>query len=257
MANSYEGDFWEPVGRPSRGYRDERYRRDSKKYRRDSQDRTRAGGVILAFVSGLSGLLLLLAFLYWPGASARHQAAAAAADCEPALYLAGLPCTTVQMVVAKYNGIVNPAVQQLISESAAYTANERRNLAAAEAALSAEVSTERALDNSLAAVMSTPQNRATANSLITYAESHGNPVPSAAVLFPPNITAMAQALVRDIQALATLNAEQARSSSLTQLRSFNARVQAATAAVQSEMALIHKAVQTHPTASQEPCAPCL
>jgi len=58
------------------------------------------------------------------------------------------------------------------------------------------------------------------------------------------------ALVLDDRA--NLTAEQARSSSLTQLRSFNHRVEVASAAVQTEMKLTLKALDTPPTVKQEP-----
>ena len=67
----------------------------------------------------------------------------------------------------------------------AYTATEGDDLVAAEAALTAAVGTEQALDNSLAAVMYTPSNRATTLALITSAASNGNPVPSAAITLTP------------------------------------------------------------------------
>ncbi len=251
MANNFESDFWEPVGRASRRNGAETYGRG------DQEERTTtAGGVIVAFVALLSTVLVIAGLVYATGASARHKSALAADDCVPALFVVGLPCTNQRMEMRRYEGIVTPAIQQLATESAAYRANEGRNLAAAETALTAEVAAEQALDNGLTAVMYTPQTRATSVALITNSISFGNPIPPAAVIFSPQVSAMADALVRDIQALAKLTSEQARSSSLTQLRSFNARIQAATVAVQSEMQLISKAVETPPTASEEPCAPC-
>jgi hypothetical protein len=68
-----------------------------------------------------------------------------------------------------------------------------------------------------------------------------DPVPLAAAIFTPQVTAIADA---PIQARAELTAEQARSSSLTQLRSFNQRVQVASVAVQTEMTLIGKALDS-------------
>ncbi len=60
----------------------------------------------------------------------------------------------------------------------------------------------------------------------------------------PQVTAIADALIQADQARAELTAEQARSSSLTQLRSFNQRVQVASVAVQTEMTLIGKALDS-------------
>lgn len=131
----------------------------------------------------------------------------------------GLHCTTAQMLASQYMGIITPASQQLNADVAAYTANERHDLAAAEAALTAELAAEKAFDASLAGIE-----------------------------FPPAIAPIARALIRADQARAKLIAEQARSSSLTRLRSFNHRVQVAGAAVQTEMKLILKAVDSPPQA---------
>jgi hypothetical protein len=119
------------------------------------------------------------------------------------------------MLASQYMAIMLPASQQLNTDAAAYTASERDNLAAAEAALTAEVTSEHAFDASLAGIT-----------------------------FPPAIAPIAAALVQANQARAKLTAEQARSSSLIQLRSFNDRVQVASVAVQTEMTLIGKALDS-------------
>ena len=155
------------------------------------------------------------------------------------------------MLVTQYNAIVTPASRQLSADMVAYTANERDDLAAAEAALTAEVGTEQSLDNSLAAVTFTPQNRATALALITSASSAGNPVPLAAVTFTPQMTVIADAMIEADQARAALTAEQARSTSLTKMRSFNQRVQMASAAVKTDMKLLLQAVDVPVSASQQ------
>jgi hypothetical protein len=219
-------------------------------YASGGQDDTTAGKFILLAASCLSAILVIAGLIYATGASARHLTALVAAGCEPSLFISGLPCTTRQMVVSQYEEIVTPASKQLNADMVAYTANERDNLAAAEAALTAEVGTEQELDNSLAAVMFTPQNRATALALITNASSNGNPVPMAAITFTPQMTVIADALVRADRARAALTAEQARSSSLTRLRSFNHRVQVASAAVKTDMILLLKAAESPVSASQ-------
>ncbi len=216
------------------------------------EERTTAGTVILIVSSCLAAVLVIAGLIYAAGTSTRHKAALAAAGCEPSLFISGLPCTTQQMLVSQYQGIVTPDSRQLNADTAAYRANEKHNLVAAEAALTAELATEQALDNSLAAAAFTPQNRATADALITNATSTGNPVPLAAVTFTPQATVAADALIQADQALARLIGEQARSSSLRELRSFNRRVQVASAAVQTDMKLLGAAVATPPTASQEP-----
>jgi hypothetical protein len=219
-------------------------------YASGSEDDTAAGRIILIVVSSLSAILVIAGLIYATGAGARHMTALIAADCEPSLFISGLPCTTQPMLVSQYNAIVTPAGKQLNADMVAYTANERDDLAAAEAALTAEVGTEQSLDSSLAAATFTPQNRATALALITSASSSGNGVPLAAVTFTPQMTVIADALVQADQARVALTAEQARSSSLAKMRSFNHRIQVASAAVKADMNLLLKAVDTPVSASQ-------
>jgi hypothetical protein len=207
----------------------------------------KAGQAILLVAAFLSAFLVIAGLIYATGTSARHRAAIAAAGCEPALFISGLPCTTRQMIASHYQAIATPATQQLNTEMAAYAVNERHDLAASEADLSAEAATEQAFDNSLTAMTFTPQNLHTADVLIQDATSDGTPVPLASALFTPQATAVADALIQANQALARLLAGQARSSSLTQLRSFDHRVQVASAAVQTEMKLVLKAIDTPPT----------
>src|ERR1700677_2809217 len=191
----------------------------SEAYARGAREQTTAGGVIVVVSSVLSALLVIAGLSYASGTGARHEAALAAASCEPTLAPSGLPCTTAQMLASEYMAIMTPATQQLNTDMAAYTASEKHNLAGAEAALTAEVASERALDTSLAAIT-----------------------------FPPAIAPIATALIRANQARAALTAEQARSSSLTTLRSFNGRVRVADAAVQTEMKLIRQALDSPPPA---------
>jgi hypothetical protein len=191
----------------------------SQAYAPGAQEQTTAGRVILVASSCLAAVLVIAGLLYAAGTGQRHQAALAAAGCEPGLSPSGLPCTTAQMLASQYLAIVTAASQQLNADVAAYTANERHHLAAAEAALTAEVTAENAFDASLAGIR-----------------------------FPPPIAAIARALIRAGQARAKLIAEQSRSSSLTQLRSFRHRVHVASAAVRTEMKLTLEAVDTPPQA---------
>jgi hypothetical protein len=172
-----------------------------------------SGGVIITAVSCLSALLVIAALVYATGIGQRHTAALAAADCEPNLSPSGQQCTTQPMMAAEYAAMLAPAGQQLTTDAAAYTANEGDHLAVAEAALTAEVAAERALGRSLASFP-----------------------------FPPAIARLAKGLIQANQARAGLTAEQAASSSLTRLRSFNHQVQLADAAVQTEMKLVLAAV---------------
>jgi hypothetical protein len=223
----------------------------SETYADDYEPET-VGGFLVVAISVLAGILVLAGLFYAVGTSARHKTALAVNNCEPSMSPSGIPCNTQQMVIGEYNGIVNPASKLLAADMAAYKVNEAHHLAAAEAALNSEVATERALDNSLAAVAYTSQNYGNAINLITIAFDTGANTPGAAILLTPQATAIANAAMRDNQALATLTAEQAKSTSLTKLRSFNTRVDADTAAVQAEMKLIGKTLAAPITAAQEP-----
>jgi hypothetical protein len=218
----------------------------------DDYDPERTGGFIVAAISILAGILVLAGLFYATGAHARNRTALAINDCEPSLSPSGLPCNTQQMVIGQYQAIVTPVGKQLNAEMIDYRVNEGNHLAAAEAALTSEVATEQALDSSLAGAEYSTQNYARALSLITTAADFGTPTPSAAILLTPQTSVMARALARDNQALAALTAEQAKSTSLTQMRSFNSRVDAANAAVLDEITAIHKALAAPITAAQEP-----
>jgi hypothetical protein len=223
----------------------------SETYADDYEPET-VGGFLVVAISILSAILVLAGLLYAAGTSARHKTALAVNNCEPSMSPSGIPCNTQQMVISEYNGIVNPASKLLAADMAAYNVNEKHHLAAAEAALTSEVATEQALDNSLAAVAYTPQNYANAINLITLAFDSGGNTPGAAILLTPQATAIANTAMRDNQALATLTAQQAKSTTLTQLQSFNTKVAADTATVQAEMKLIGKTLATPITAAQEP-----
>jgi hypothetical protein len=217
-----------------------------------AEEETRVGGVLLVAISILAGILVLAGLFYAMGAGTRHKTALALNDCVPSLSPSGLPCNTQQMVLGQFEGIVTPVGKQLNADMVAYHANERHHLAAAEATLTSEVATEQALNNSLTAVAYTSQNYGNAINLITLAFDAGTPTPSAAILLTPQTTVMADALMRANQALAKLTAEQAKSTTLTQLQSFNDRVDAANAAVVAEINAIQKVLEVPPTAAQEP-----
>jgi hypothetical protein len=189
----------------------------------DGEQGTTAGRIMLMAISFLAAVLVLAGLLYATGTDERHKTALAAAECEPDLSPSGLHCTTVQMLNSQYLAIVTPAILQLNTDEAAYTINERRNLAVAKVALAAEVTSERALD---ARLVNFP--------------------------FPPAVSPIAKALIQANQARAKLTAQQARSPSLAQLRSFDHRIDVASATVQTEMKLIRKALGSRPTADQEP-----
>ena len=179
------------------------------------QDNTRAGAIILAMTSTLAGILVILGLIYAAGTHARSAANIAAQGCEPGTGSEAAPCTTPAMLASQYNAILSPATRQMALDSAAYTASETAHLAAAQAALTAEVATMQNFDTSLGAIN-----------------------------FPAAITPVANALIRTDQALASLTAQQARATTLVTMRSYNDRIQADTAAVRADMSLLVKAIDT-------------
>jgi hypothetical protein len=203
-------------GYAERGYTDHGHARGGQKS-------TTAGGVILAAVACLSTFLVILGLYYAAGDRQRHKVALAAAGCEPNLLSINVGCTTVQMLNSQYKSIANPVIQQVNADAADYTASETHSLTAAEAALRAEVTS----DNGFAASL-------------------------ARFPFPPSVAPLAKTLIRDIQASAKLTAEQARSSSLSQMRSFNGRAEAAGVAVRTELGLVSKALAAPVTPNEEP-----
>jgi hypothetical protein len=224
----------------------------SETYADDDYEPETLGGFLVVAISILSAILVLAGLFYATGAHARNRAALALNDCTPSQSPSGLPCNTQAMVLSQFQGIVTPAGKLLSADMVDYRANEKRHLAAAEAALTSEVATEQALSSSLAAVEYSPQSYANAINLITIAFDSGANTPSAAILLTPQTTVMADALIRANQSLMKLTAEQAKSTSLTQLRSFNAKVTAANTVVVNDINAIRKALAVPPTASQEP-----
>jgi hypothetical protein len=184
-------------------------------YAPSGQDDTRLGRLIIMTVSVLSAVLVIAGLIYATGTHARSAAETAAAGCEPGLTSEAQACTTQPMLASEYTAILTPATQQEGIDAAAYTANEGTHLAAARSALTAEVTAEDTFDTGLAAIQ-----------------------------FPAAMTPLAQAVIQANQALAALTAKQAQSTSLTQLRSYNHQVQVASAAVQKDMGILVKAIDT-------------
>ena len=205
-----------------RGYAERGYATGGQKRTR-AEKSTRAGGAILAAVALLSTFLVLWGLYYATGTGERHKVALAAAGCEPNLLSVNVGCTTVWMLERQWTQLTTSDLQQLNADVADYTVNARRNLVKAESALTAEVTTAKAFDTSLAQFP-----------------------------FPPAVAPASNNLIQAIQARIKLTSEQARSSSLTQLRSFNARVNASGAAIQADLSLVHKALFTRPAVDQEP-----
>ena len=184
------------------------------------EDDTRAGAIILAITSGLAAILVLLGLIYAVGTHARSAAAIAAAGCEPGSGSEAAACVTPAMLASEYTAILTPAARQMTLDATAYTASEKAHLTAAQAALTAEVTTMQNFDSGLAAIK-----------------------------FPATIAPIVNALIRTDQALAGLTAQQARAATLAKMRSYNHRIQTATAAVRAEQNLLIKAIDTPVKAS--------
>ncbi len=184
---------------------------------------THSGGVIVAAVSVLCAFLVLWGLYYASGIGPRHQRALAAAQCEPNLLSVNVECTTVPVLNSQYKGIANPAIQQINADVALYSANETLSLTSAEAALSAEVTVMNGFDKSLAKFP-----------------------------FPPSVAPKAEALIRAISAQAKLTAEQARSSSLAQMRSFNSQISVASGVVRTDLTLVLSTLEKPVTPNMEP-----
>jgi hypothetical protein len=166
---------------------------------------------------------VLLGLVYFAGTPGRHREALANAGCEPNLSPDGLACTTVWQLEGRWTSLTTTAVQQLNTDVAAYAASEFQSLPAAKAALTVEVADARALGAKLANFP-----------------------------FPPAVVAPATALHAAVLARIKLMLEQANSSSLVQMRSFNPQIDAIAVEIQKDMNLVHTALFKRPTASQEP-----
>jgi hypothetical protein len=192
-------------------------------YGRGGQKSTRAGGVILLALGLLCTFLVIWGLYYATGIGLRHKVALAAAACEPNLLSNNVECVTVPQLNSRYKSFADPVIQQVNADVADYTTNEMHNLAVAEAGLRAEVTTERLFASSLAKFP-----------------------------FPPSVAPKAMLLIRAIQAQAKLTADQARSSSLAQMRSFNGRVSAAGGVVRADLTLVRKTLAKPVTPDMEP-----
>jgi hypothetical protein len=161
---------------------------------------SRAGIALLAAGSLLAGVLVILAILYagnfdgWRNVPESPPSSASAADAQLAA------------AAHRYLAVADPGNQQLAKETAALTASERSNLAAARADLKAEVATASRFDRQLAAIK-----------------------------FPAAVEPIARDVVRANQALGRVTARQARARTLTALQALDARRTAAAAAVEAQV----------------------
>jgi len=120
-------------------------------------------------------------------------------------------------LAGKYLAIAVPANRRLDSEVDSFTDHEHGDLAVAKSDLTAETATERWFDQHLTGIP-----------------------------FPPAVAAMVRALIKANQSRIELTGKQARSTSLTELRSLNGKHRAADAAVEAEVRLIRRALRLPP-----------
>jgi len=152
-----------------------------------------------------------------PAASAGRSVSPAPAGRSAASAGATLAPAQRKALAGRYLAIALPANHRLDHEVDGFTDHQRSDLAAAEADLRAEAATEHWFDRQLAAIP-----------------------------LPPEIAAMARALIQANQSRAALTDRQARSASLTRLHSFAAQHRAADATVEFGVRLIRKSLGLPP-----------
>jgi hypothetical protein len=169
----------------------------------------RAGGGAVALL-----VLLFLAASCATGPPAGAAGHAARQSAPPGTSAAG---SSMKMLASAYLAIAGPANHRLETEVNGFSHHERSDLAAAEADLRAEAATEQAFDRLLGEIP-----------------------------FPPRIAVTAHALVVANQRRAALAGQQARSTSVTGLLSFDSRHRAADAAVEAQVRIIRRALGLRP-----------
>jgi hypothetical protein len=121
-------------------------------------------------------------------------------------------------IASDYTIVASPADRALTAEVDGYAHNRRRDLAAARSDLTSEVKTVGSFDNQLRTVT-----------------------------FPSAAATAADALTQADQKLGKLIGLQARAPSLRKMRSFDHRVEAAAAAVKTQVGLIRQALGLPPS----------
>jgi hypothetical protein len=158
-------------------------------------------------------LVLLIVASYFLGRSLRRPPPPAL----PAPAPAAAASAQLAAAARSYLAIADPSDKQLDAEEDAYADDERDNLAGAKAQLRAQVATERQFDRELAAIK-----------------------------FPGAVEATAQALIRANEARFRVTLRQARSKTLTALRSLDTARKAGDAAVETQALLIRKELRLPP-----------
>ncbi len=168
--------------------------------------------------SGTAALLGLVT-LAAAGCATGHPAGPAGSSTPPSGASAASDASSDSLTAAavQYLAIAKPANHRLDEETGAYARDAHGNLAAARADLLAEAATERGFDQHLARIA-----------------------------LPPDIAAIARAMILANRHRISLTEQQARSASLTALASFTSRHKAADAAVEEQSRLIRRALGLPP-----------
>jgi hypothetical protein len=165
---------------------------------------------------GSGAVVLFAAVLLAAGCAGSHPAKTAA-PARQVRTASTVSAAQLHALAARYLAIAEPANERLDHEVDGYEDNSHHNLPAAEADLRAQAATEHEFDRQLSRIP-----------------------------FPLPIAAMAQALIGANQIRIGLTGQQARSSSLAQLRSFDHRHHAADAAVETQVRIIRQALGLPP-----------
>jgi hypothetical protein len=194
------------AGEPERGRRIPINSTTSRTAREPGPNKT--GGRLVAGASVLAGLLLVVGVVVL--VALPRQNGTPPAQAAP-------PAPKLSPSAARYLAIANPANHSLEVSNDAYKKDELSNLAAAKSDLRGEVATETKFDTQLAQIP-----------------------------FPLGDASIVRALIAANQQRGALTARQARSTSLAQLRSLDARHQATDAAVEAQVRLLRKALGLPP-----------
>jgi hypothetical protein len=194
------------AGEPERGRRIPINSTTSRSARESTPNKT--GGRLVVGASVLAGFLLILAVVVL--IALPRQNGTPPAPAAPA-------AAKLSPSAERYLAIANPANHSLEVSNNAYKKDELGNLAAAKSDLRAEVATETLFDTRLAQIP-----------------------------FPLSDASIVRALIAANQQRGALTARQARSASLAQLRSLDARHQATDAAVEGQVRQLRKALGLPP-----------
>jgi hypothetical protein len=163
------------------------------------------------------GAVVLFATVLLAAGCAGSHPATATAPSPQVKAVSTVSAAQLHALAVRYMAIAEPANERLDHEVGGYRDNSRHDLTAAEAELRAEVATEQQFDRQLSRMP-----------------------------FPLPVAATAHALIGANQIRIGLTSQQARSSSIAQLRSFDRRHHAADAAVEVQVRAIRQALGLPP-----------